>query len=609
MALAAGDRLGPYEVLSALGAGGMGEVYRARDATLKRDVALKILPDGFALDPERLARFKREAQVLASLNHSNIAAIYGFEASTTSTSSGRAVQALILELVEGPTLADRIALGPIPVEEALPIARQIAEALEAAHELGIVHRDLKPANVKLRPDGTVKVLDFGLAKTLEPIGGGGGDATASPTITSPAMTAMGMILGTAAYMSPEQAKGRQADKRSDVWAFGAVLYEMLSGQRAFKGDDVSDTLAAVLRQDVDWTALPASTPAPVRRLIARCLDRDVKRRLRDIGEARIVLDDPADAHERQRERRTGPSRRPRPLWRRAIPAVLSAIVVGGLAGTAAWYLKPSPPLTVTRLQFTLPEAQRFGGIDRRMIDISPDGTQLVYVASGRLYLRAMSDQDAKEIQGTDGYQAVKNPVFSPDGRSIAFHAFSDQTLKRIAVTGGAAVTICPADLPFGMSWGPDGIVFAQRSKGISHVSPDGGTPDVLVDLKDGEVSESPQMLPGGQYVLFTLATGTGVNRWDSAHVVAQSIATGERKTIIGRRRRALPRDRSPRLRRRRQRLRRPIRRAASGGDGQSRAGGRRRHASVGAQRRSRLQHFAQRHSYLRPWHELVVVRS
>ena len=295
MALAAGDRLGPYEVLSALGAGGMGEVYRARDATLKRDVALKILPDGFALDPERLARFKREAQVLASLNHSNIAAIYGFEASTNSTSSGRAVQALILELVEGPTLADRIALGPIPVEEALPIARQIAEALEAAHEQGIVHRDLKPANVKLRPDGTVKVLDFGLAKTLDPVGGKSGDATASPTITSPAMTAMGLILGTAAYMSPEQAKGRQADKRSDVWAFGAVLYEMLSGQRAFKGDDVSDTLAAVLRQDVDWTALPASTPAPVRRLIARCLERDVRRRLRDIGEARIVLDDPADA--------------------------------------------------------------------------------------------------------------------------------------------------------------------------------------------------------------------------------------------------------------------------------------------------------------------------
>ena len=236
MSLAAGDRLGPYEVLSELGAGGMGEVYRARDAKLKRDVALKILPDGFALDQERLARFKREAQVLASLNHPNIAAIYGFEESD-------GLQALVLELVEGPTLADRIGLGPIPVNEAVPIARQIAEALEAAHEQGIVHRDLKPANVKLRPDGTVKVLDFGLAKSLEPAVGRSGDAATSPTITSPAMTAMGIILGTAAYMSPEQAKGQPADKRSDVWAFGCVLYEMLTGRRAFRGDDVSDTLA------------------------------------------------------------------------------------------------------------------------------------------------------------------------------------------------------------------------------------------------------------------------------------------------------------------------------------------------------------------------------
>ena len=248
------------------------------------------------------------------------------------------------------------------------------------------------------------------------------------------MTAMGMILGTAAYMSPEQAKGRQADKRSDVWAFGAVLYEMLSGQRAFKGDDVSDTLAAVLRQDVDWTALPASTPAPVRRLIARCLDRDVKRRLRDIGEARIVLDDPATLTSAN-ARDADALRLPRPLWRRAIPGLLSAIVVGALAATAAWYFKPSTPLAVTRFQYLLPEGQSFTGLVSRMIDISPDGTQLVYVANGRLYLRLMSEQDATAIQGTEGYQAVTSPVFSPDGRSIAFHAVSDQTLKRIAVDG------------------------------------------------------------------------------------------------------------------------------------------------------------------------------
>jgi serine/threonine protein kinase len=599
MALAAGDRLGPYEVLSTLGAGGMGEVYRARDATLKRDVALKILPDGFALDPERLARFKREAQVLASLNHSNIAAIYGFEASTTSTSSGRAVQALVLELVEGPTLADRIALGQIPVEEALPIARQIAEALEAAHEQGIVHRDLKPANVKLRPDGTVKVLDFGLAKTLEPEGTIRGDATASPTITSPAMTAIGLILGTAAYMSPEQAKGRQADKRSDVWAFGAVLYEMLSGQRAFQGDDASDTLAAVLRQDVDLTALPASTPAPVRRLIARCLDRDVKRRLRDIGEARIVLDDPATLTSAN-ARDADALRLPRPLWRRAIPGLLSAIAAGALAGTAAWYFKPSTPLEVTRFHYLLPEGQSLTGLASRMVDISPDGARLVYVADGRLYLRVMSEQDATAIQGTEAYQAVTSPVFSPDGRSIAFHASSDQTLKRIAATGGAAVTICPAAIPFGMSWGADGIVFSEGSKGIMHVSPNGGTPKVLVSLKDGEVSVSPQMLPGGQYLLFTVATGTAPNRWDSAHIVAQSIATGERTIIIqgGADARYLPTGHLV---------------YAVGGsvvavafDGQSRTDGRRRGATFGGQWHSKLQPLRQRHACLHPWHDHVI---
>ena len=290
MSLAVGDRLGPYEVLSALGAGGMGEVYRARDATLKRDVALKILPDGFALDQERLARFKREAQVLASLNHLNIAAIYGFEESN-------GFQALVLELVEGPTLADRIGLGPIPVNEAIPIARQIAEALEAAHEQGIVHRDLKPANVKLRPDGTVKVLDFGLAKSLEPVVGRSGDAATSPTITSPAMTAMGIILGTAAYMSPEQAKGQPADKRSDVWAFGALLYEMLSGQRAFSGDDVSDTLALVLRGEPDWSALPATTPRSVQILLKRCLTRDRRARLADMSVVRYILSDDTEPAE------------------------------------------------------------------------------------------------------------------------------------------------------------------------------------------------------------------------------------------------------------------------------------------------------------------------
>ena len=341
-----------------------------------------------------------------------------------------------------------------------------------------------------------------------------------------------MILGTAAYMSPEQAKGRAADKRSDVWAFGAVLYEMLSGRRAFTGDDVSDTLASVLRQDVDWTVLPASTPAPVRRLIARCLERDVKRRLRDIGEARIVLDEPATLTSAN-VRDADTQQLPRPLWRRAVPAVLSAIVVAGLAGTAAWYLKPSTPLQVTRFLFTPPDGQPFTGFARRVIDISPDGTQIVYAANARLYLRSMSEPNPKAIPGTEIYQAVTNPVFSPDGNSVAFYATSDQTVKRIAVTGGAAVTLCTAAMPLGMSWGPNGIVFSQGSQGIRLVSADSGTPpEVLVTLKDGEVSASPQVLPSGRDLLFAVATGTALNRWDTADIVVQSIATTERKIII-----------------------------------------------------------------------------
>src|SRR5688572_1132314 len=285
MSLTSGTRLGCYEIVSLLGLGGMGEVYRARDTKLSREVALKILPDTFAGDTDRATRFQREARLLATLNHPNIGHIYGLEDSGTP-------HALVLELVEGPTLAQRIAEGPIALDDALPIAVQIATALEAAHEQGIVHRDLKPANIKVRPDGTVKVLDFGLAKAFDPVAESSAEALNSPTLTARG-TQIGMVLGTAAYMSPEQAKGKAVDRRADIWAFGAVLYEMLTGRRAFMGDDVSDTLAAVLRQDLDLSALPAGTSPAVRRLIQRCLDRDVRRRLRDIGEARIVLDDPS----------------------------------------------------------------------------------------------------------------------------------------------------------------------------------------------------------------------------------------------------------------------------------------------------------------------------
>ena len=342
-----------------------------------------------------------------------------------------------------------------------------------------------------------------------------------------------MILGTAAYMSPEQAKGRPADKRSDVWAFGAVLYEMLSGQRAFKGDDISDTLAAVLRQDIDWTALPASTPASVRRLIARCLDRDVRRRLRDIGEARIVLDDPTAPAEGAAGGVPALAP-PQPLWRRAVPVVLSAIVAGVLASAAAVYLRPSQtPLVVTRFPFTLGEGQSLLSTGRQAVAISPDGALMAYAALPRLYLRSMSELEARPIAepaSVGGF--VTSPVFSPDSQSVAFWSSADQTLKKVAVSGGAAVTICRADRPLGVSWGTDGIVFGQPNKGIMRVSANGGTPEMLVSVKDGEEAYSPQILPGGETVLFTLATGTAPERWDKAQIVTHSLRSGERKTLV-----------------------------------------------------------------------------
>jgi serine/threonine-protein kinase len=505
----------------------MGEVYRARDARLNRDVALKVLPELFALDPDRLARFRREAQLLASLNHPNIGAIHGLEESNS-------VQALVLELVEGPTLADRIASGPVPAEEAVPIARQIADALESAHEQGIIHRDLKPANIKLRPDGMVKVLDFGLAKALDTTDPVSGSVTMSPTITSPALTQMGVILGTAAYMSPEQVKGRPADKRSDVWAFGAVLYEMLTGERPFKGDDMADTLAAVLRQNVDMTALPASTPASVRRLIARCLDRDVKRRLRDIGEARIALEETA-APGQEEDAAAAVARVPRPLWQRALPMVLAAVVAGTAVGAAVWLLnsRSIPPATVSRSIFALPDGERFtGAIPHHVLALSPDGTQMVYASNNRLYLRSMSEFEAREIQGTQDREAAWSPVFAPDGQSLLFYATSERAIKKIALTGGNAATICAAAVPWGISWEPEGIVFGQGRDGVMRVSPDGGQPTVVARVKDGEVAHGPQLLPGGQHVIFTLASGNEITRWDRARIVVQPVGSGEQTTIF-----------------------------------------------------------------------------
>ena len=436
-----GRQLGPHRILSLLAIGGMGEVYRARDTRLNRDVAIKVLPEQLALDPDRLARLKREAQVLASLNHPNIAAIYGFE-------EADGVQALVLELVEGPTLADRIARGRIPLDEALPIARQIAEALEAAHEQGIIHRDLKPANIKVRDDGTVKVLDFGLAKALEPAGVASSTASLSPTITTPAMTQTGIILGTAAYMSPEQAKGKPADKRSDLWAFGCVLYEMLTGARAFGGEDISDTVAAVLRDEPDWRALPAGTPASIRRLLRRCLEKDRRRRLADAADARLDLDEAAAESTAPIPAPIASKPVPRPVWKRATP-IVAAVLIGALAaGSVVRRFTPAVAPSVARFTLTLPEGQEYTNTGRPVVAISPDGTRIAYVANQRLYARALWEAEAEPIAGTDFGSAILNPVFSPDGQMIAFWQIADATIKRIALVGGAAVTICRADRSF-----------------------------------------------------------------------------------------------------------------------------------------------------------------
>ena len=527
MPLSVGTRLGLYEIVAPLGAGGMGEVYRARDTKLGRSVAVKILPDAFALVPDRLARFEREAKVLASLNHPHITALHGME-----ESEGR--HFLVMELVEGETLADAIAAkarGPgaprgLEIDDALTIARQIADALEAAHEQGIIHRDLKPANIKLRPDGTVKVLDFGLAKALEPTSSIRGDVTSSPTITTPAMTQLGIILGTAAYMSPEQAKGRPADKRSDVWAFGCVLFEMLTGRRAFEGEDVSDTLATVLKGDPDWTALPPNLSHAVRGLIQGCLRKDRRERIGDLSTARYLLNQP------QAVTANAPLTLPPPraVWKRAIPAVVSVLIGAAIAAALVVKLNPAPTVAVTKFVITLPPGQQLM-LPRQAVDISRDGARIVYAADGRLYLRSMSEVEARPIPGTD---LAISPVFSPDGQSLVF--FADGTLKRIAVSGGTPVTICVTGgtAPSGIAWADDGILFGQPGTGIMRVSPIGGDPQVVVALNPTEaLGHGPQLLPDGGTLLFTLARRVeGGTPWDSAQIVVQSLKTGERKTIV-----------------------------------------------------------------------------
>lgn len=520
----AGRTVGPYVIEGWLGSGGMGDVYRARDRTLNRQVALKVLPEVFATDRDRVARFTREAQVLASLNHPNIAAIHGFE-------QADGIEALALEFVDGPTLASRIARGPLPLDEAWPIARQLAEGLEAAHEQGVVHRDLKPANVAVRADGTVKILDFGLARVWQPTAARPADSTGS-SHTQNADAAPGtVLLGTPAYMSPEQAKGHPADKRSDIWAFGAVLFEMLSGRRAFQGHDTPETLAAVLSQAIEWNALPAATPVAVRILIARCLERDVRRRLRDIGEARIVLADP-DTPSLDIDRRAPQAGPSRPRWRRPTGVALLATATAALGALGAWQLRPLPPRGVTRFAVSLPTGLVFSrGNGRRSIAIARDGTQVVYagVPAG-LYRRVLAQLETTAIPGSTDFPRVTEPAFSPDGQSIVF--YTDGALKRMAVSGGSAETIARADAPYGISWDDDGIVFGQGNQGILRVSATGGPPETLARVNDGEEAHGPQILPGGDQVLFTVASGRASDRWDRARIVVQSLASGRRTVVV-----------------------------------------------------------------------------
>lgn len=527
MAFPSGMRLGSYEILAAIGAGGMGEVYRARDCRLGRDIALKVLPEAFALDTERMARFEREAKLLASLNHPNIAHIYGLE-----ESNGR--RALAMELVEGCELGQRIKRPPLTLEEALPIARQIAEALEYAHERGIIHRDLKPANVKLTLDGQVKLLDFGLAKALEP-DMLMDDLQNSPTLTA-AATRIGVLLGTAAYMSPEQARAKTVDRRADIWAFGCVLYEMLTGTSPFSGDTTSDTLAAVIRAEPDWSLLPAAIPARIRELLKRCLQKDPKQRLQAIGEARIAIDT-VIASDSESTTAAGEPSANRPLWRTMLPWGIAVSAV--LLTSALVYLRPSPETPqVMQLSLALPRPMS-GILDPNPgspFAISPDGSQVVFAASdsGRppqLFLLPLDQRTAVPIAGTEN--AVQ-PFFSADGQWIGFFALG--RLRKVSLHGGPAVDLADAPVPHGASWAADGsIIYAPNfGSGLMRVAADGGSPKSLTtpDDKEKEVSHRwPQVLPGGKAVLFTIQLTTQTT-YDDSRIALLSLQTGKWHTLL-----------------------------------------------------------------------------
>ncbi|MGH9417573.1 MAG: protein kinase domain-containing protein [Terriglobales bacterium] len=511
MASATPTTIAHYRLTAKLGAGGMGEVWRATDTKLQREVAIKLLPPVFASDPGRLARFTREAHVLASLNHPNIAHVYGVEQN-----------ALVMELVEGETLAERIARGPLPLDEALPIASQIADGLEYAHDNGIVHRDLKPANIKLTPDGKVKVLDFGLAKAVATETAAEVSATA-PTLTTPA-TLAGAILGTAAYMAPEQAKGRPVDRRADIWAYGVVLYEMLVGRRPFLGDDISDTLAAVLRSEPDLDPLPARVRPP----IARSLKKDPRQRWGCIGDLRhALLEDATPAAAAPGARRS--------FWLAAaigVPIVLLALFL-------SWSLRPPPPAAapVDRFSFALPSGQAFTRTGEHVMAISADGSKIVYVANLHLYVRALNALDAQPIPGgpTDPYE----PVISPDGQWVAYFInAASNLLQKIPLAGGAPVTLCQLKgEPAGASWSDGRIVFGDFIPGgysaIESVPASGGAPQVLATAPAGAIATDPQLVDHGRRVLFAVVPDFAPAAADNGQIVVQGFgAPTSRRTLL-----------------------------------------------------------------------------
>jgi len=511
MSLAVGSRIGSYEVLELLGAGGMGEVYRARDSKLKRDVALKVLPDALAHDADRLSRFQREAELLATLNHPHIAAIYGLE-----DSGG--VAAIVLELVDGETLADRIARGAIPIDEALPIAVQIADALESAHDRGIVHRDLKPANIKITADGGVKMLDFGLAKALDAGGAPGAsptNLTFSPTLSVHA-TMQGVILGTAGYMSPEQARGKAIDRRTDVWAFGCVLFEMLTATQAFAGETVTDIVAAIVKNEPDWAALPADTPPHIRALLRRCLQKDPRKRLPHIGVARQEIEEGPAAFAEGAPMSAAPSRRALLLVAWTIAAV-AAVLAAGLG--AALVLRPRPiDRGAVRFSISPPQDMTFGqNVSQRGTAVpaphfapSPDGHRLAYVMykeneKAQLWVRRLDALSAQPLPATDD---ASFPFWSPDGRSIAF--FAQGKLKKIDASGGPPQTICDAPAGEGGTWNRDGvIVFAPDGRGgLFKVAASGGVATQVTKLERDETSHGwPQFLPDGRHFLYLAISG------------------------------------------------------------------------------------------------------